>query len=311
MQLFNEKYIDVILGCDNSIRYNRDINSEYDKLYISYVGIDELINFFKSADGLLLSEKVYNSNLNLIILPTDSLCISGENDYDILKMDLFLHENVNFFHSWFSKIKNFKIYFGIHIHKNINEFISSQIENKIEVSKKVKHFFTLNNKFNGYRKKLLDFYNTLSLDNKEKIIASFNFNELYFDSFQTINEQYGNSLNNLYNDCLIEIVNESAICSISEKSYKPILAGIPFIYWYGDEDVKFSYQIEYFNHIGIDTTYFGIDYSNHNSVIQKINEILTLPISEVVQQYETEFVKAEENKKKLFDYLSNIKTIIQ
>ena len=148
----------------------------------------------------------------------------------------------------------------------------------------------------------------------DKIHGSFNFKNYYLGNIRDTDDLYGDNVIKFYDDSLIEIITESHYDSITEKSYKPIIAGIPFIYWRVDDNYKvkdnYSDQINYFKLLDIDVNYFDINYNNMKSVKDKVIEILGLSKEELLHTYAAAFQKAEENKVKIINYLSDIKSIL-
>jgi hypothetical protein len=107
--------------------------------------------------------------------------------------------------------------------------------------------------------------------------------EELFDASQPINnytyanyDSFKENIINYYKNCLFEIISESSAISISEKSYKPILAGTPFLYWTFENGQSYHTQLTFFEKLGIDVNYFNIDYSDRFAVKEKVKELLTL-----------------------------------
>lgn len=303
---------DIRLGCENAIIHNLDENNLSDTISISYVGINELINFLKSDFGKKIIELTNLNKIKLIIYPTDSLCLTNY-DYDnLIEYVPFLrNENIIFYHSWYNQFINFNLYCGSHIHNALNEFIL-YFENKNKnLLKANKHFLTLNNNWNIAREELFDFYDNLNFIDKEKINASFNFKNIFLNNIREQKDLfYSENIFDYYEKSLIEIITESHFDSITEKSYKPIIAGIPFIYWGTDSQYKvedcYKNQIDYFKEINIDVNYFEINYKDVNNTKEKIKELLELPINEIIEKYKNAFEKAKENQIKILNHLSQI-----
>ena len=60
---------------------------------------------------------------------------------------------------------------------------------------------------------------------------------------------------------------------------------------------------KWYESIGIDITYFDIDYYNPNCVKEKILELSAMSLSDVKQKYKDSFKKAEENKIKINNFI--------
>jgi hypothetical protein len=62
--------------------------------------------------------------------------------------------------------------------------------------------------------------------------------------------------------------------------------------------------------LDIDVNYFDINYNNMKSVKDKVIEILGLSKEELLYTYASTFEKAEQNKVKIINYLSDIESIL-
>ena len=310
-----DKFVDIRLGCDGAIFHNLDSNTLPDSISISYVDIDGLFIFLNSEFGKIITQTTLNDNLKVTLFPTDSLTLSPEQYYTMCEnLDFITHKNVKFYQSWYNEFRNFNPYCGSHIHKALYNFICNNENKNIDLNVKQKHFLTLNNRWNLAREELCDFYENLNSYDSDKIHGSFNFKNYYLGNIRDTDDLYGDNVIKFYDDSLIEIITESHYDSITEKSYKPIIAGIPFIYWRVDDNYKvkdnYSDQINYFKLLDIDVNYFDINYNNMKSVKDKIIEILGLSKEELLHTYAAAFQKAEENKVKIINYLSDIKSIL-
>jgi hypothetical protein len=303
-----DKIVDIRLGCDGVIFHTLSIDSLPNNISISYVGIDGLIDFLNTPLGESIITLVLENKLKVIIFPTDSLCISEEQYDNLYKYINFLQNtNVKFYQSWYNEFLNFNLYCGSHIHNALHSFLIESKNKKVNLTDKTKHFITLNNRWSLSREELADFYENLEDINKDKFISKFNFKT---NSVSDSNEFYGIDTFNIYDSSLIEIITESHYDSITEKSYKPLIAGLPFIYWRVDDNYKikdnYSDQINYFKLLDIDVNYFNINYNNSENIKSKIKQLLELSKEELLETYKSEFEKAEKNKEKIIAYLSNI-----
>jgi hypothetical protein len=306
-----DNIVDIRLGCNGAIFYNLDSNKLPDTINISYVDVNELFDFLNSEFGKIITQTTLNDNLKVTIFPTDSLTLSPEQYYTMCEnLDFITHKNVKFYQSWYNQYLNFNPYCGSHIHRALYNFIWNSENKNIDLNVKQKHFLTLNNRWNLAREELYDFYQSLVDDDKSKFYSSFNFKDLYLGNIKDTNDLYGNNVIKFYDDSLIEIITESHYDSITEKSYKPLIAGIPFIYWPIDDNYKvqdnYSNQMNYFKLLDIDVDYFNINYNNSENIKSKIKELLDLSNEELLKKYKPAFEKAEQNKIKIIAHLSNI-----
>ena len=60
---------------------------------------------------------------------------------------------------------------------------------------------------------------------------------------------------------------------------------------------------KWYESIGIDITYFDIDYYNPNCVKEKIIELCSMSLSDVQEKYKDSFKKAEKNKIKINNFI--------
>lgn len=308
-------FVDIRLGCDGAIFHNLDSTKLPDIVNISYVDIDGLFNFLNSEFGKIIIDSTLNDTLKVTIFPTDSLTLSPEQYYTMCdNLDFITHKNVKFYQSWYNQFRNFNPYCGSHIHRALYNFIWNNQNKSIDLNEKQKHFLTLNNRWNLAREELFDFYENLNSYDSDKFYCSFNFKNRYLADIRDTDDLYGNNVIKFYDDSLIEIITESHYDSITEKSYKPIIAGIPFIYWRVDDNYKvkdnYSDQINYFKLLDIDVNYFDIDYNNMKNVKDKVIEILGLSKEELLHTYASAFEKAKQNKVKIINYLSEVETAI-
>jgi hypothetical protein len=310
-----DKFVDIRLGCEGVIFHNLDENKLPNSINISYVEIDGLFTFLNSEFGKIITQTTLSDKLEVTIFPTDSLTLSPEQYYIMCdNLDFITHKNVKFYQSWYNEFRNFNPYCGSHIHRALYNFILNNKNKNIDLNVKQKHFLTLNNRWNLAREELFDFYENLNSYDTDKFHCSFNFKNLYLGDIRDTDDLYGENVIKFYDDSMIEIITESHYDSITEKSYKPIIAGIPFIYWGVDDNYKvkdnYSDQINYFKLLDIDVNYFGIDYNNIKNVKNKVIELLGLSKEEILDTYKSAFEKAEQNKIKIINYLSDIESIL-
>lgn len=303
--------VDVRLGCDGAIFHNLNLEFLPNTITISYVDLDGLFNFINSGDGKVIVNAALSDTIKVIIFPTDSLCISVEQYHTLCdNLDFISNKNVTFYQSWYNEYLNFKPYCGSHIHKALSSFIFRNENKTIDLTKKEKHFLALNNRWSLSREELYDFYTNLEQPDKDKLHSSFNFKDIYLDGIKETEDLYGDNIIKFYDDSLVEIITESHYDSITEKSYKPLIAGIPFIYWRVDDNYKvkdnYSDQMSYFKLLDIDVNYFNINYNNSGNIKSKVTEILSLSKEELIEKYKVAFDKAQQNKIKIINYLSEI-----
>jgi hypothetical protein len=287
-----------------------------EKLYIQYNRIQDVVNFFNNLEYDLLKTKIQKKLVNVVFIGNDSFPMEiSTSDYNKMSW-IFKSENIQFWQTnYYNENLNAtqKIYIGTFIHYLL-KYILSYDYNHIENSAK-KYFLTFNNKEKPNRVKLFKLYENLNEIDKEKIIASFNFKSKFLDTnlFQNngkneIHELYYTlDILNFYKDVMFEIVCETGIVNVTEKSYKPLILGVPFILYNMDS----SNHLKYFENIGIDVNYFNIDYSDIKNVDKFILEILSDDISTIKEKWSNAFSKAKENRIKIYEYFSKIKTEIK
>lgn len=307
--------IDIEISPENDIFFNFDMETIPDVVNISYCDVTDIIDLFNTPDGSILIQKVFSNEIVLNIFAVDTTYITEyEKQYLIGHESLLKRPNVNFYQIWYDEDVKFKYHLGSTIHEALLPFVKKYRDYSFDYSKKNKHFLTLNNVHTPDRESLFNIFNNLSEEDKEKFICSFKFANVHLDFekenfnyiFNDFNIVFGHNIFPLYEKSLIEIVSESSKEAVTEKCFKPLLSGIPFIHWVSNSWTEKMHQIEIFKDMGIDTCYFGIDYTNKGSIEQKIKEILSLSIEEVIEKYQDDFKKAEENKKKVFEYIDTI-----
>lgn len=312
---FYQNSVDIIISPEYEIICRFDTNKIPSKLYMSYCDVSGIEIFLNTELGSEIKDLIITNNTKLIIFPTDSVGITDtEFDYLFKSKEFFTHKNVKFYQSWYDSRLKFNYHFGSTIHSAMDFYINYVKTNKYNIIDKKYHFLTLNNKESPPRKKLYEFYINLPNNDKNKISCSFRFNGIDLDYIEgeeihNFNQAYGNSLIQHYTNSFMEIVSESSLISITEKSYKPILSEVPFIYW-NETHTSTNYQLKFFEDIGIDVNYFDIDYSNRNSISNKIIEILNTPQSDLFSKYNYAFALAAENKIKILNFIESLETEI-
>jgi len=305
---FYKNSIDVVISPEHTVYHQIDTYNIPNKISISYCDVAGIKVFFETQLGKSIKINVVDNKTKLIMIPTDSVGVTdSEFDYLIENQTFFRNENVRFYQSWYDDRLKFNYHFGSTIHSALDFYINYTKTNKYDICNKRYHFITLNNKESILRKKLYNFYNNLRNIDKDKIICSFRFAGIHLDSIageemHNFNEAYGESLINIYESSYMEIVSESSMTSITEKSYKPLLSETPFIYWNVNHP-PINYQLKFFEDIDIDINYFGIDYFNENSIRGKINEILNTPKTDLLTKYNYAFELASQNKIKILNFI--------
>ena len=288
-----------------------DIDNLPSKFNIVYCKVIDIINLFNSPKGYRVLKSAMDGNIELNMFPTDSVGVTEyEMEFLIGHESLFRKPNIHLYQTWWDKNLKFNHYIGTTIHSALDKFINTFRDLTFDEKVKEKHFLTLNNTHTPDREDLYNFYKELSESDMDKFICSFRFAGINIDS-NLVEERplhenlYGDTCVSYYKDALIEIVSESSGISTTEKSYKPLLAGIPFIHSINILD-DVIYPIEYLKDIGLDTEYFGIDYSNKKNVMDKIQELLSMTPTEILDKYSSDFEKAKENKIKFYQFVDDI-----
>lgn len=277
------------------------------KLFIYYEEFYQIRDFLNNDITNEIKQKIINGDLKLVFIDCDSNPIF---DIDVLT----IKEN-----DWFFKNKNIQLwqtsyvddntleqnlYVGLQIHYVLRSLIN--VDYTHSVNNFTKHFLTLNNKDKPDREELYNLYKTLDTD---KFIASFNFKSVFLekhlfnDDGSAVESTYDLNILNFYKQCLFEIVCESGHENVTEKTYKPLLLGVPFIPY----SSNVNGQIGYFKHIGIDINYFDLDFNDIENVNEFIKKIVSMDVDTVRQTYKHVFVKAEENRTKIKNYFNYVK----
>jgi hypothetical protein len=306
------KSIDVEISPEDEVLFNFELDNIPDVVHICYCDLTDIIDFFNSYEGGFILQKAMSNEIALKIFPTDSVCITKkEKEYLIGHEVLFRKPNIKLYQTWYDSDLKFEQYLGCTIHHALKYFIDDFKNVTFDYKIKNKHFLTLNNLHTPDRESLLGIYKNLSDEDKQKFLCSFRFDDIQIDEnlpeiFNTYDVIFGERGSIHYNNTLIEIVSESSESAITEKTYKPLLVGIPFIHWVDNSPNTLHNQIEYFKDLGIDTNYFGIDYTDIKNVEDKIRELLSLSVDEIREKYKEDFIKANENKVKIYSWIENI-----
>jgi hypothetical protein len=158
---------------------------------------------------------------------------------------------------------------------------------------------------------LYNIYNTFDSNIKEKIVSSFNFAGIFLEKelFSSKNAEhqlmYTSNILNFYKDVLFEVVSETG-ANVTEKIYKPLILGVPFILY----NTFALGQINYFKNIGIDINYFNLDYTNIKNINNFILNLCSNDINILKIKYEHIFDMAENNRIKIYNHFNKIKTEI-
>jgi hypothetical protein len=305
--------IHIEINPSNDFFFNFDINNIPNILNICYCDVTDIINLFNSPRGFKILKMGMDGKIKINLFPTDSVGITEyEKNFLVGHESLFRNSNINLYQTWYDFDLNFNYYIGSTIHSALSYFIDYFRNNDFDETKKEKTLLTLNNFHTPDREELFKFYISLHEKEKEKFICSFRFKKIYLDNIlkkeiTPHTNLYNKNTINFYKNSLIEIVSESSYIATTEKTFKPLLAGVPFIHYIGDLDGT-VFPIQYTKEIGIDTTYFDIDYSDKKNILSKIKEILKMSNSEILKVYQKDFQKAKENKIKFYKFLDNITT---
>lgn len=304
--------IDIEINPEDIVLYNFTLDKIPDVINIAYCDVTDIIDLFNSEKGGYVLQKAINNEVTLNIFPTDSLAItSKEREYLVGHEVLFRRKNINLFQTWYDPTLKFEYYIGCTIHGALESFINHFRDFTFDINTKNTHFLTLNNLHTPARESLFHFYFDLDEENKQKFLCSFRFADIFLDKnlskiLNKYDEIFGKAGGAHYQNTLIEIVSESSDVAITEKSYKPLLAGVPFIHWINPSPGGIHHQIEYLKELGLDTEYFGIDYSHPKNVQEKLVELLSLTPDEIRTKYKDDFEKAHQNKIKFYEFVDDI-----
>lgn len=309
---FFYKSIDIEINPEDEVFFNFELDNIPDVVHICYCDITDIIDLFNSYKGGYVLQKALNNEISLVIFPTDSVIITEkEKEYLVGHEVIFRKPNIKLYQTWYDSHLKFNYFLGCTIHNALEHFIKYFKGKQFEYKSKNLHFLTLNNLHTPDREYLYRYYENLQESQKEKFICSFRFAGIELDKnlpdiFNHYDVIFGSKGGSHYDNTLIEIVCESSHVAITEKTYKPLLVGIPFIHWTDNSINNVHHQISYLNDIGIDSNYFGIDYSNMKNVQNKVTELLSLSVDEIREKYEEDFIKAHENKLKFYSWVEEI-----
>lgn len=296
---------------EDNINYSYEEGEMPDLINVAYCDVTDIIDLFNSERGYKVLQKAMNGEITLNLFPTDSVGVNEyERNYLIGHEVIFRKPNINLYQTWYDSNLKFNYHVGCTIHTALDSFIKHFRNVEFDKSIKNKHFLTLNNLHTPVREDLYNLYQSLSEENKEKFRCSFIFKgiELDNDLPNILNEYevvFGKKGGSHYDTTLIEIVSESSEIAITEKTYKPLIIGIPFISYIHHLDGT-VHQLEYMKDLGIDINYFDIDYLNKESINNKIKELLSMTVDEIRDVYSDDFKKAKENKKLFLNFIDNL-----
>ena len=297
----------------------------------------KIIKYHRLSDLLKRLENVWtttNLNKEIICLPVDAYHINAFERYLYNKnKDIF--NKVTFYST--DKVEcNFEnITFGTDILDNFSYY--QHCDRKYN---KAKHYLCLLGTPKPHRKNLFNFIFSNKLSSKgivssvwtgispdiekKKNTPKWDLNTLHDGTISKTQIYAKETLDEFYNNCAFEIVTESCSQLITEKTLKPLLYGVPFIFYgkmnntqsvslYKDsfKDTEMFDWVNVLENIekiklnyGIDVNYFNIDYKNENSIENKILELCNLDINELITKYKQTFKKAKQNQKIIKQYLN-------
>ncbi len=301
---------------------NNLIDRLYDKkkIFIKYCYFAYIKKFIENEVFQTLINKFVNNDLK-IVLVGDDVSFLRDDDVDYIEKNdwFFKNKNLLFYQvTYITTKKEFEqnLYIGVFVHYLLRHLLHQSEYNHFEQNHE-KVFLSLNNRERKYRTKLYNLYEKLNNTEKDKLLVSFNFKNIFLEkelfpgnSGEANYEHsslYTSDILKFYKKCMFEIVSETMENLITEKTYKPLLCGVPFIiYNEKTDDIINSYK-----NLGIDINYFGIDYSDIENVNQFIKSILSEDTNLLKQKYKLAFIQAEENKVKLHQHFLNVKEKIE
>jgi hypothetical protein len=306
----NQKF-DIILS-DTEI-VNIDISSDIDKIYVLYSTPKNVEDFLKNDVSNTLRFKIQNNKLKVVFIGNDSFDIT-KYDFEYIENtpSIFKHKNVQYWQTNYCDgvDSEQKLYVGVFIHHHLGNLLNlTNYTHKTQ--NHTKYFLTLNNKKRPDREMLYNIYNTFDSNIKEKIVSSFNFAGIFLEKelFSSKNAEhqlmYTSNILNFYKDVLFEVVSETG-ANVTEKIYKPLILGVPFILY----NTFALGQINYFKNIGIDINYFNLDYTNIKNINNFILNLCSNDINILKIKYEHIFDMAENNRIKIYNHFNKIKTEI-
>lgn len=306
---------------------------------ITYHLVDDIYVFLKNTKTGqdLLEKKIENKVNKIIFVQTDNYQVTYYEQfiYNKLNEEYLKKYDIQIYDTGFLSDNFTNITFGLTILSWMEQFYNIKIK-----SEPIRHFLTLNSRKKLNRILLHDFLNHHNLFSKglcsfhwlyiSPDILSNNFlsgqnvdtdkeEHLTYVSNQTLHTQ---DVISLYEKTLFDIVTPSGHNLVTEKTLKPLLFGKPFLLWmyhnleddsedygeFGHTGVTIAmsrvlFWKKWYESIGIDITYFDIDYYNPNCVKEKILELSAMSLSDVKQKYKDSFKKAEENKIKINNFI--------
>lgn len=286
-----------------------------------------------SKEGKRISQLLKDNKISATFIVQDVYEITELERWIYMKNDDILSlKNVTFLTTEKIKNRGEVIFPSFSIYSALEKNNSYQRNREFNGSK---YFLTLNGTEKPHRNYLYGFLNSNS-NIKHKSLNSFLWKGIspdiknpqppHFD-VRTKNSQYDwDKLQMLYNSCMFEVVTESHPTLITEKTFKPILYGVPFLYFMknyrngdiykyneGLHDIDSYYGNSTLNLINmmrenydVDVNYFNVDYTDSNGIENKIKELCSLSFDEIQTKYSDSFEKAEKNKKIITDYLNKI-----
>jgi len=299
----------------------------------------KIIKYHRLSDLIKRLENVWTTtdlNKKIICLPVDSYHINAYERY-IFSKNKDILDKVTFYATDKMEKDFMNITFGSDILDNFPYY-----KNCDRKYNNAKHFLCLLGTPKPHRVNLKKFifennlqskgiissiWNNISPDITKDIKTKWNSNSLH-DGTVTTNQMYSKqTLDNLYTNCAFELVTESDGedgALITEKTLKPLLYGVPFIYYYkisnkppllsysnsGASKIMYDWvnvlgSIEKVKlNFGIDVNYFNIDYKDKNSVENKILELSKLSVKQLFTEYNKTFEKAKQNQKLIKQYLN-------
>lgn len=290
------------------------------KIYIKYCYFAYIKKFIENEVFQNIINKFIDGDLKIVLIG-DDVSFLKHNDVEYIKNHDWFFENNNLLFyqvSYITTNQEFKqnLYIGIFVHYLLRHLLNESEYNHFQQNHK-KVFLTLNNRERRYRTILYNFYETLDNEEKQKLLASFNFKNIFLekelfpgnagDANYEHSSLYTSDILKFYKNCMFEIVSETMGNLITEKTYKPLLCGVPFIL-YNEETIDI---INSYKNIGIDINYFDIDYSDIENVNLFVKNILSEDTNLIKEKYKSAFIKAEENKIKLHQHFLNVKEKIE
>ena len=307
---------------------------------ILYHTIDDIYIFLKDTNTgqNLIENKKENKVDKIIFVQTDNYPVSYFEQFIYKKLDdEFLKKyKIEVYDTGFLDDNYENITYGVTILSWMEQFYNIEIK-----SEPKRHFVSLNSRQKLNRIILYDFLTKHNLFSKG--LCSFHWlyisPDIISDNFlsgqdvDTDKEEHLTYVSNqvlhtqdvipLYEKTLFDIVTPSGHNLITEKTLKPLLFGKPFLIWmfhtleddyeenYSELGISAVTQImakvlfwkKWYESIGIDITYFDIDYYNPNCIKEKILELCSMSLSEVKEKYKDSFKKAEENKIKINNFI--------